>query len=337
MAVVAGRAPLVAVALTLGACWASVGPGVSGLVEVASPGTDYVRFVYLGVGGWIIERGPDQLLTAPLFTNPPVWRTGLLTIRSDTSAVDRWMGGYDVSRAVAILVGHGHYDHVMDVPRVALRHAPRARILGNRTTRNLLGTWSGVGDRVDVVNQTAGDARTEGSWWRLGTGVRVMALRSHHAPHFQGFTFFQGTRDRPATGEPRSAREWLDGQTFAYLIDFLAGDGSVVFRVYYSETVAQAPAGFAPASLMAERPVDVAILVPATFDQVDWHPEAFVENLQPRWVLLGHWEDFFVPAADETRSHFVSDHEHFEARLGRVHDGEWWRPEIGTEFRFPVR
>ncbi|MDX1493983.1 MAG: hypothetical protein R3253_08000, partial [Longimicrobiales bacterium] len=97
------------------------------------------------------------------------------------------------------------------------------------------------------------------------------------------------------------------------------------------------PLGFAPDSLMAERPVDVAIFVPATFDQVDWHPEAFVQNLDPRWVLLGHWEDFFVPVDERTRSIMLSDIGHFEDRLDRVFDGDFWRPEIGTEFRFGRR
>jgi hypothetical protein len=324
------------VALAAAACWRPVGPGVSEPVNVAPPGAPSVRFVYLGVGGWIIERGPDQVLTAPLFSNPSLVRTGLWRVRSDTAVVNRWMDAHDVSRAVAILVGHGHYDHLMDVPQVARRHAPRARILANRTSKNLLGTWSGVTDRVEVIDELAGDADTEGSWIRLGDAVRVMALRSHHAPHFAGYTLYAGTREEPATVEPVTADEWLEGRTFAFLVDFLEGPDSVVFRVYYADAVAQAPAGFAPESLIAERAVDVAILVPATFDQVDWHPEAFIENLGARWVLLGHWENFFVPPADSSRSIFVTDQRYFESRLERVHPGGWWRPEIGTVFRFPV-
>ena len=83
--------------------------------------------------------------------------------------------------------------------------------------------------------------------------------------------------------------------------------------------------------------MDVAILVPSTFDQVQWNPEAFLENLRPRRVLLGHWEDFFTPVDAPTRSMRLADLGHFEARLERVFDGDWWRPDIGTEFLFPVR
>ena len=316
----------------------AVGPSTTANVDLTGPGdADVVRFVYLGSGGWIMERGEDQVLAAPLFSNPSLVRTGLLPIRSDTALVDRYMSRYDVTAAKAILVGHAHYDHLMDVPRVALAHAPDARIVGNLTVKNTLGTGSGIGDRVDVVNDIAGDQHTVGEWLRYGDGVRVMGLRSKHAAHFDGYTLYRGTRDRPLTTEPRWVKEWLEGRTHAYLVDFMYPDGSVAFRVYYQDAVSPAPAGFAPEALIDEHPVDVAILVPATFDQVDWHPEAFVENLRPERVLLGHWEDFFVPIEAPTKSVLLTDLGHFEKRLTRVHEGGWWRPDLWTEFRFPVR
>ena len=73
------------------------------------------------------------------------------------------------------------------------------------------------------------------------------------------------------------------------------------------------------------------MVVPATFDQVDWHPEALLENLQPERVLLGHWEDFFLPADEPARGLRMADLPHFERRLERVFHGEWWRPERWTE------
>ena len=116
----------------------------------------------------------------------------------------------------------------------------------------------------------------------------------------------------------------------------MASEDSVAFRIYYQDAVSPPPAGFAPDEVIRGRSVDVAILVPTTFDQVDWHPEALVENLQPRFVLLGHWEDFFVPIDEPTKSILLTDVRYFERRLESVHDGEWWRPEKGTEFLFPT-
>jgi hypothetical protein len=148
---------------------------------------------------------------------------------------------------------------------------------------------------------------------------------------------YDGVREEPLTEEPAWATEWVAGRTHAYLIDFMSTSGpdSIAFRIYYQDAVAAAPAGLAPEATIRERRVDVAILAPSTFDQVDWNPEAFVDHLRPRWVMVGHWEDFFRPVDSPTKSIRMTDIRHFERRLDRVLDGEWWRPEIGTEFLFP--
>ncbi len=328
---VLGTLSLAAVLSASGCIAGRVGPGVEGVV-LSGPPERALRATYLGTGGWILEHGDDVVLGAPLFSNPAFLETGLLAIRADTLEIDRQMGRYDVSGAVAVLVGHAHYDHLMDVPRIVQRHAPRARIVGSETVRNTLGTWSGVADRVDLVEPHLADAETEGRWIEYGSRIRVLPLRSWHAPHFDGLTLYRGSADVPRREEPSRAGDWLDGLTVAFLVDFLDPDGSVAHRVYIQDAVTQAPWGFAPEALIAEHPVDVAILVPATFDQVDWHPEAFIENLQPRRVLLGHWEDFFIPVDRPTRSVVLADIEHFEQRLGAVFEGEVWRPEIGTVF-----
>src|SRR5690606_41553051 len=70
----------------------------------------------------------------------------------------------------------------------------------------------------------------------------------------------------------------LDGRTLAFLVDFLEDDGEIAFRIYYQDATAPPPLGFAPDALVAAHPVDVAILVPATFEEVDWHPEARSEE-----------------------------------------------------------
>lgn len=328
----AERFLVLCLAVALSGC-ARLGPGTSGTVDRSGPGADQLRLVYLGSGGWIMEYGGEMVLTAPLFSNPSFLRTGLAPIEADTTEIDLQLSRYDLRAARVILSGHAHYDHLMDVPRTATRHATRARIAGSRTAANMLGSWAGVAGRVDVVNDAAGDQERSGTWLPYGPRVRVMPLVSHHAPHFDGYTLYQGTVDRPRETPPRLASEWVEGRTYAYLVDFLDDAGDIAFRIYYQDAVAAPPRGFAPDELIADRPVDVAIFVPATFDQVDWHPEAFIENLQPARVLLGHWEDFFVPVSAPTKAIMLTDMKHFETRLERVFSGEWWRPEIGTEFR----
>jgi L-ascorbate metabolism protein UlaG (beta-lactamase superfamily) len=323
-------------ALALAGCGGALEQPASGIVEPSPTSGEGVRLVYLGTGGWLFEHEGAQVLAGPLFSNPAFLTTGLGLIEPDTVAIDRYMSRLDVSGAAAILVGHAHYDHLMDVPRVARRHAPDARILGSRTVLNTLGTWSGLMDRVEVMNEVAGDEATSGHWVHLGTSIRVMALRSLHGPHFDGLTFYAGTAEGPRAEMPGAATEWVDGETYAFLVDFLDAGGGVVFRIYYQDAVAPPPWGFAPDAVVSARPVDVAILVPATFEEVPWHPEAIVRNLRPRRVLLGHWEDFFKPFAELPRPVPFTDLSEFEARLGRAFTGPVWRPDRFTEFRFPA-
>lgn len=328
------RSAVALVPVLVAACFGSVSPTVSGLVDLSGVGQDGLRLVYLGSGGWIMENGDATVLTGPLFTNPSLLSVGLGRIRSDTSLVDRYMSRYDVSQAQVILIGHGHYDHLMDVPRTALRHAPSARIVGSRTVANLLGSWAGLEDRIDVIDEDAAGDQGEPGRWREYEGVRIMSLRSHHAPHYAGYTLFRGTRDSPRLREPQLATDWVEGRSYAFLIDFMTPWDSVAYRVYYQDAVAQAPAGLAPDSVIADRSVDVAILVPSTFEEVDWHPEALIENLEPRRILLGHWEDFFIPVADSMRPSPGTDHAEFLRRLERAFQGEWWLPARWTEFLF---
>src|SRR5918997_6883763 len=100
---------------------------------------DSVELTYLGVGGFVLRYGDQALMTGPSFTRrslPAVFAH--LSVRSDSAAVDRGMRRVDTAGVAAVLVGHSHYDHALDVPRVASRWAPRARVYGSGTLKNIL-------------------------------------------------------------------------------------------------------------------------------------------------------------------------------------------------------
>jgi glyoxylase-like metal-dependent hydrolase (beta-lactamase superfamily II) len=281
------------------------------VVECCVHGESPVELTYLGVGGWLIRSGESALLTAPLYSNPGLVETGLTPIAVDPGAIDRHLP--DVSDVSAVLVGHGHYDHLLDVPWVLAHRAPRALLYANLTSwlqvepfglerRALVASGhevrpdEGSGRVVVLSDSLAGDDRRSGRWIRVAPGIRVMPLVSDHAPHLAGVTLYSGVRERPLRGPPRSAEEWLDGRTYAFLIDLLDDEGRRRMRIYYQDAVAAPPFGLVPPE--AEDSVDVALVVPATYAEVEWHPEALLEDARPDHVLLGHWEDFFRPAGD---------------------------------------
>ena len=162
-----------------------------------------------------------------------------------------------------------------------------------------------------------------------------MPLVSHHAPHFAGLVLYGGVRTRPMREEPRSAEEWLAGRPFAYLIDLLNEDGSVGLRIYYQDAVAAAPYGFAP-PLSDNVGIDIALIVPATYAEVLWHPDALLGNLQPRHVILIHWENFFIAPSQPTEAVPFTLLPDFVRRLERAlpEETRWDLPLPGTQFRF---
>src|SRR3954469_12772005 len=80
----------------------------------------------LGVQGFALRYRGETVLTAPMFTRQSTFEVGLnLPLPSDTAAVDAGLAHVDLHELVAIVSGHAHYDHFIDVPRV-MELAPQA-------------------------------------------------------------------------------------------------------------------------------------------------------------------------------------------------------------------
>ncbi len=116
------------------------------------------------------------------------------------------------------------------------------------------------------------------------------------------FHLWRGEAAGQLVEPPRSASDWVEGAVFAYLVDFLDAGGRVAFRLYYQDSGASPPHGYAPAPLIADRRVDVAIIcVGGDFRRLREHPEGIIANLKPRFVVLSHWEDFFATQENQVR------------------------------------
>jgi hypothetical protein len=310
-------------------------PGPSGAAMAPAP--DSASLTYLGTGGWLVRHGDAALLTAPFFSNPGVVEVGVARLVADTAAVDRHLP--PVSDVPAILVGHGHYDHLMDVPYIARRKAPQARIYGSTTVVNQLrGDRELDPARLVAVEDEAGDADTPGRWHTTPDGrIRFMPLRSEHAPHLLGIRLFHGEVTAPMEALPTRAHEWIDGPTLAWLIDLLDEDGeTVLLRIHYQDAASRPPHGFPPDDGI---PVDVVILCPAGSGTAPGYPDALLDRLRPRVALLGHWEDFFRPMSAPVRPVPGTDIDAFEARLPDLlpSGARIERPIPGQTLRIPHR
>jgi L-ascorbate metabolism protein UlaG (beta-lactamase superfamily) len=305
---------------------------------------DHVAITYLGVSGFVIEYRGKTILTGSSFTNPSLdsvtptkyrfFRGRAPEIKSDTALIERLLPA-SADNASMIVVGHGHYDHLLDVPYIATHRARNAVIYGSPTVKHMLMGDPALHGRVvsiDSVNR----------WITSRDGAfRIMALTADHAPTIRlfnwGHRFADGTVDHDLDHLPRRAEDWKLGEPFSYIIDVLApGDTAPVYRIYFQDAPNTAPLGFPPRNL-GGRAFDLAILCVATAKNVDpVSPDSLLRVLKPRHVIAAHWESFFRPQTLPLVVNPASDVDAFIASLNRnLPIGSRWNlPLPRTTLRF---
>jgi hypothetical protein len=310
-------------------------PAYKNISEETKLPEDALSIQYLGVGGHILSYKGTQIMTAPSFTNPHFMVSGpFFPLSADEEKIDQYLP--DVSEVEMVLVGHGHYDHMLDVPYVMQKHATKAHIYGSDTIARTI--KPALEDhRIHGMNDVMAQDGKPGKWVYSTSGkVRIMAIKSDHAPHIMGLKLIFGEVEEDLEELPWHGFGWKEGQTLAFVIDFLEEDKSVAHRIFYQDAASQQPLGLVP-DFKDNKKVDVAILCPASFDQVDDYPESIVKNTQANSYVLGHWEDFFAnDLAGEQRVLRLLDQEEFVERLENVmpENSEWVLPSLFSTMNF---
>lgn len=245
---------------------------------------------YLGVGGYLLRWQGEALLFAPSFSNPASLGQPPLLVAADTQKIDQLMPpAADVSM---LLVGHAHYDHLLDVPHILQKHSPKAQVYGSRTMGHILAAAIARSRIVDAESQMAVGA-TPGQWfYSPERTIRAMAIKSEHAPHLFGIKLLTGDYQEDLSELPRSTFGWKEGQTLAWLVDLLDQQGRPVYRIHYQDAASTPPLGLPP-QLPDSKRVDVVVLCVGAWNQAAAYPQVLLQRVQPRLAVLGHWEDFF--------------------------------------------
>lgn len=298
-------APIVA-ALSAAACAHTVTCPPPRALDAAP--SDAVDVTFLGTGGFLIEHGQDVLLVGPFFTNPTLGELATQDIYSDGARIRTFLPAA-AERARAIVVGHAHYDHLMDVPYIAVKVATQATIYASDAAGKVLAPFApelAPGRIVSVETPPPNACASGVTSCRIdvpGTPFRLWPIPSEHAPQFKGrgllkdlipaVTLWRGEPLKPLASPPSRAGQWPAGTTFAYLIDVV--DGARTFRIYYQDTATRAPIGHPPRSLLEDKAVDLALVGMGGYITVEDHPQTLLRALDPPFVITAHWEDFFTP------------------------------------------
>jgi Beta-lactamase superfamily domain len=254
--------------------------------DSAARSRDGVRVTYLGTNGYQLQFKGHALLVDPYFSRVDLLSVALGSrIQPNAARINDGLR-HLAPKADAILVTHGHFDHLLDVPAVMAK--TRARLIASASSVDLAkraGASSGYAVKP-------GDVRRIGPW-------KIHVLSATHDRLFGKVPF-----DRPPSqtglsaeaaysaeaaakagsakmGPPQRAADWICGEPLAFLIEV---NGQ---RIYIDS-------GGTATQLPPNERVDLAILGMALPDSRA-RLAAALAHLQPRYVLPSHQDDFFRP------------------------------------------
>ncbi|MBK1785814.1 MBL fold metallo-hydrolase [Prauserella cavernicola] len=200
----------------------------------------------------------------------------------NTTLIDGYVDSGEL-RADHILVTHGHYDHVTDVPYLAKKTG--ATVYGTETHLNLMLALGAPEDQLAVA--TGGEAL-------VFDGYTIRILRSlHSAAGARAAVAFPGTR--PNLGlerlpKPRYIKDLVEGGTLAFHVESARGGSVLNFG----------GSNYIESELDGLRP-DV-VLLPAGGGMIADYVGRLLRVLgNPPHVVPTHWDDFDHPLTEPAR------------------------------------
>lgn len=233
-------------------------------------GRSPVQVTWLGTAGFALEHAGFTVLIDPYVTRASLFDCVRGALRSDVTRVARML-----PRADAIVAGHTHFDHCLDVPTVALQTG--ATVYGSPSCAHLCRAAGVPAGRVIDVS-----ARTGASPFEAEVGP--FALRfvpSVHSSLALGRVPFPG--DIADCAElPMGVGGYRCGAVFSVDVR-VAGR-----RIYHLGSADLVDAGPAPG-------VDLLLCCVAGWTTTPRFAPRVMAALRPSAVLLSHWDNFFCP------------------------------------------
>ena len=256
---------------------------------------------YYGTGCFTIERAGSVLFTDPFISNPSATQVMFGKVKTDVEYVDTYINPATFKKVKMVVAGHAHYDHLMDMPYLSKYIPESTPIVSNRTAKHILAFYD-LPQQTIVVNDIWGTDQQEGYWYyNAERSMRTMAFKSQHPPHFAGINLMNKLYTSDLKSEPLLMNDWQEGKTLAFMVDWLEED-SIIYRAYISSSLAKAPFGLFPKSLLDEHSVDDLFISAALFRDFDAAPKPLIDLAKPKRIILMHWENFFRSKEKEVKA-----------------------------------
>lgn len=226
---------------------------------------------WLGTAGFEIAAAGFSILIDPYVTRARLADCVMRPLEPDLAEVARV-----TPRADAIVVGHTHFDHALDVPLIAKRTG--ATVFGSRSAVALC--------RASLVPETKlVDVEREYGQSSFEAEVGPFNLRfaaSAHSRFMLGRVPFPG-EIMDCDHVPLRTEQYRCGAVFRVEIQVL---GRTIVHLGSAELVERA---------RPPKDVDLLLLCVAGWQSSAQFPERVARALDPKVVCLHHWDNFFRP------------------------------------------
>lgn len=236
-----------------------------------------VHIRWLGTAGFEIRCDNHVVLLDPYITRASLSRCYLGRVSSDLDAIAR-----HVPCADAIIVGHTHFDHALDVPAIA--RSTGAKVFGSRSAIKLCRAAKLPESQLQMVERDPGQEA-------IVTEVGPFTLRfapSAHSRLLLGRVPYPGEVS-DCEDVPVKIGDYRCGAVFRVEINVA---GRTIVHVGSAELT---PGGVVP------RNVDLLLLCVAGWRSSEDLPGRVMRSLSPQRVLLSHWDNFFLPMDEPAR------------------------------------
>ena len=252
-----------------------------------------------GAASGVIRFGDEGIVMDPFVSNNPLIDVvSFAKLRPDPQLVNAAFP--DLSFIKGVVVGHGHYDHLLDAPEIAKRLPESAKVYLSKTSFNQISSAIAK-EKIKIVNDRLNKPYDESLWYELtDSNIRIYPVRSEHSPHILSYQLASGEIKHPLTDMPTNALDWKNGINVNFAVQFVGANSShgegQSYSLYVQSSSSNAPIGLPPEGMLeALGNFDVLILCAANYDSVDNYPEALLEATKPNHVIIIHWDNFFQP------------------------------------------
>jgi len=255
-------------------------PGVAEGAEPApqsgGPGSAGANFKWFGTDGWEISFGNKTILLDPWFSR---FDTGFFAGKFNAKTpikVEEALIDQHVSKADQILIGHGHWDHMADIPYIAKKTG--AQVIGSETHANVLRA-SGVTEGKIVQVKGGEFMQFDGYTIEVFPGLHSMGPTKKHAVPGHLYS---------VPPPPTTVGDMPEGDSLIYLIT--VGGKFSIFLMSTANFVERAIAGIKP---------DVALVASIFANQIhNFTPRLLKALNYPRVILPTHWDNFEKPYSE---------------------------------------